>query len=79
MAGMNLNTPGYVQNVSGLMKGFIDRMVYTHHRPRFLGKKMMVVANGGAGLDKTLAALRIALGGPTVVSEMAYMQLPWPI
>jgi len=77
--GIILVSPGYVQNVSALMKNFMDRMAYTNHRPRFFGKKVMIVANGGAGLDKTLDALRIALGGPEVVSELAYMQLPWPI
>jgi multimeric flavodoxin WrbA len=76
--GLILVSPGYVQNVSALMKNFIDRMAYTNHRPRFFGKKVMIVANGGAGLDKTLDALRIAIGGPEVVSELAYMQLPWP-
>jgi multimeric flavodoxin WrbA len=75
--GIILVSPGYVQNVSGLMKNFMDRMSYTNHRPRFFGKKVMIVANGGAGLDKTLDALRIAIGGPEVVSELAYMQLPW--
>lgn len=77
--GIILVSPGYVQNVSSLMKNFMDRMAYTNHRPRFFGKKAMIVANGGAGLDKTLDALRIAIGGPSVVSELAYMQLPWPI
>jgi NAD(P)H-dependent FMN reductase len=76
--GIILISPGYVQNVSGLMKNFMDRMAYTNHRPRFFGKKAMIVANGGAGLEKTLDALRIAIGGPDVVSELAYMQLPWP-
>jgi NAD(P)H-dependent FMN reductase len=77
--GIILVSPGYVQNVSGLMKNFMDRMAYTNHRPRFFGKKVMIVANGGAGLDRTLDALRIALGGPEVVAELAYLQLPWPI
>lgn len=76
--GIILVSPGYVQNVSGLMKNFMDRMAYTNHRLRFFEKKMMIVANGGAGLNKTLDALRIAIGGPEVVSELAYMQLPWP-
>lgn len=75
--GIILVSPGYVQNVSGLMKNFMDRMSYTNHRPRFFDKKTMIVANGGAGLDKTLDALRIAIGGPEVVSELAYIQLPW--
>jgi NAD(P)H-dependent FMN reductase len=76
--GLILVSPGYVQNVSGLMKNFMDRMAYTNHRLRFFDKKVMIVANGGAGLDKTLDALRIAIGGPEVVSELAYVQLPWP-
>ena len=76
--GVILVSPGYVQNVSGLMKNFMDRMAYTNHRLRFFDKKVMIVANGGAGLDKTLDALRIAIGGPEVVSELAYLQLPWP-
>jgi NAD(P)H-dependent FMN reductase len=76
--GIILVSPGYVQNVSGLMKNFMDRMAYTNHRPRFFGKKMMIVANGGAGLDKTLGALRIAIAGPEIVSEVAWAQLPWP-
>jgi multimeric flavodoxin WrbA len=76
--GIILVSPGYVQNVSGLMKNFMDRMAYTNHRLRFFDKKVMIVANGGAGLDKTLDALRIAIGGPEVASELAYLQLPWP-
>ncbi|HSV42514.1 MAG TPA: NAD(P)H-dependent oxidoreductase [Methanomassiliicoccales archaeon] len=77
--GILLISPGYVQNVSGLMKNFMDRMAYTNHRPRFFGKKVMIVANGGARLDKTLDGLRIAIGGPEVVSELAYIQVPWPM
>lgn len=76
--GIILVSPGYVQNVSGLMKNFMDRFAYTNHRPRFFGKQMMLVANGGAGLDKTLDALRIAIFGPHIVSELAYAKLPWP-
>lgn len=77
--GIILVSPGYVQNVSWLMKNFIDRFAYTHHRPKFLDKKVMIVANGGAGLEKVLDSLRIAIGGPEVVSELAYMKTPWPI
>ena len=61
------------------MKNFMDRMAYTNHRPHFFGKKVMIVANGGAGLKKTLDGLRIAIGGPEVVSELIYNQLPWPV
>jgi multimeric flavodoxin WrbA len=76
--GVILVSPGYVQNVSGLMKNFMDRLCYTHHRPRFFNQRVMIVANGGAGLDKTLAALRIALGGPRVVRELAVTKTVWP-
>jgi NAD(P)H-dependent FMN reductase len=77
--GIILVSPGYVQNVSWLMKNFIDRFAYTHHRPKFLDKKVMIIANGGAGLAKVLDSLRIAIGGPEVVSELAYVKTPWPI
>jgi NAD(P)H-dependent FMN reductase len=77
--GIILISPGYVQNVSWLMKNFMDRLAYTHHRPKFLDKKVMIVANGGAGLDKALGSLRIAIGGPEVVSELAFMKTPWPL
>jgi NAD(P)H-dependent FMN reductase len=76
--GIILVSPGYVQNVSGLMKNFIDRFAYTHHRPKFFEKKVLIVANGGAGLKKVLDALRIAIGGPEVVNELTYLMLPWP-
>lgn len=74
-----LSSPGYVQNVSALMKNFMDRFSYTHHRPRYFDKKVMIVANGGAGLDKTLAALSIAIGGPQIVSKLSIIAPPWPI
>jgi len=77
--GIILVSPGYVQSVSGLMKNFMDRMAYTNHRPRFFGKKLMLVANGGAGLKRTLATMRNAIGGPEVVAELAYTSPPWPI
>jgi multimeric flavodoxin WrbA len=56
--GIILVSPGYVQNVSGLMKNFMDRFAYTNHRPRFFGKQMMLVANGGA---LTRRSMRCAL------------------
>ncbi len=45
--GIILVSPGYVQDVSWLMKNFMDRFAYTHHRPKFFEKKVMLVANGG--------------------------------
>ena len=77
--GVVLVSPVYVQNVSGLMKNFIDRFAYTHHRPRFFDQKVMLIANGGAGQKKTLEALKATFGGPEVVHELAYMSPPWPL
>ncbi|NLI73789.1 MAG: flavodoxin family protein [Euryarchaeota archaeon] len=37
--GIILISPGYVQNVSGLMKNFIDRFAYTNHHSRFSENK----------------------------------------
>jgi len=78
--GVVLVSPCYVSNVSWLMKNFIDRFCYTNHRPRFFGQKLMLVSNAGAGMDKTLAALRLALGGgPEIAAELAYLSPPWPL
>lgn len=77
--GLILSSPGYVQNVSGLMKNFMDRFAYTNHRLRFFEKKVLLVANGGAGLEKTIEALSLAIGGPQVVAKLAYNSPPWPI
>ncbi|HSV49069.1 MAG TPA: flavodoxin family protein, partial [Candidatus Acidoferrales bacterium] len=75
--GIVFSSPGYVQNVSGLMKNFSDRFAYTHHRPKYFQKKVLLVANGGAGLNKTLSALALAIGGPKAVSKLAILAPPW--
>jgi multimeric flavodoxin WrbA len=78
--GVILVSPCYVSNVSAIMKNFIDRLCYTNHRPRFFGQKLMLVSNAGAGMNKTIEALRLALGtGPTVSAELAYLSPPWPL
>jgi len=78
--GVVLVSPCYVSNVSWLMKNFIDRFCYTNHRPKFFGQKLMLVSNAGAGMEKTLAALRLALGGgPEIAAELAYLSPPWPL
>jgi hypothetical protein len=78
--GVILSTPGYVQNVSGLMKNFIDRFAFTNHRLVFHRQKVLLVANsGGAGLKEALAPMRIALGGARVVHEVGVGTPPWPV
>jgi multimeric flavodoxin WrbA len=77
--GVILSSPGYVQNVSWLMKNFMDRFAYTNHRLRFFGQKgMMVVNSGGAGLNEAIKCMEIALGGLEVVSRVGAGTPPWP-
>ncbi len=77
--GVILSSPGYVQNVSWLMKNFIDRFAYTHHRLRFFKPKgMLVVNSGGAGLNEALKCMEIALGGLDVVAKVGVGTPPWP-
>jgi multimeric flavodoxin WrbA len=77
--GLILVSPGYVQNVSGLFKNFMDRFAYTNHRPRFFHQSTLVVANGGAGLKHTIRGLSIALGGARVIYRLHVAIPPWPI
>ncbi len=78
--GVILSSPGYVQNVSWLMKNFIDRFSWSNHRPLFHRQKVLLVANsGGAGLKETLTPMRIALGGARVVHELGVGTPPWPV
>ncbi|MCD1294409.1 NADPH-dependent FMN reductase [Methanocella sp. CWC-04] len=78
--GVILSSPGYVFNVSWLMKNFIDRFAYSNHRLRFFNQKVLLVANsGGAGLEETLKSMRNALGGAKIVYELAVPTPPWPV
>ncbi len=75
--GIVLASPLHVQNVSWMMKNFIDRFCYTNHRLRFFRQKVMLVAVGGMDLRTTLRAMRPALGGAQVVSELGFANLGW--
>lgn len=77
--GVILSSPGYVQNVSALMKNFMDRFAYTNHRLRFFNQKTLIIANGGSGMNKTNEALRIALGGADIVDAVEIYSPPWKI
>jgi multimeric flavodoxin WrbA len=77
--GVILSSPGYVQNVSWLMKNFIDRFAYTNHRLKFFDQKVVLVANSGAGMKEVLKGMRNALGGGDIVSEVEVSSPPWPI
>jgi len=78
--GIILNSPGYVSNVSGLMKNLIDRLAYLNHRPKYFNKKLLLIANGGSGLDKTIEAMEHTLGGgPEIVAKIEYLSPPWQL
>jgi multimeric flavodoxin WrbA len=77
--GIILISPTYVQDVPWVMKNFIDRFAFTHHRPILLDKKVMAVANGGAGLKRVRESLSMAIGGPDIVAELDYISPNWPM
>lgn len=70
-AGVIVASPVYVEDVSGTMKNWIDRMSYHCYRPAFAGKLAFVVTTSGVGTTgraaQTMAtALRLwgfGLGG----------------
>ena len=52
--GVVFQSPVYVNNVTSLMKKFMERLGYESHRPRFFGKPAMVMAVcGGFGAKET--------------------------
>lgn len=75
--GIILSSPGYVLNVSALMKNFIERYAYSLHRPKFFNQKILLVANGGSGVNKVLKVLSTALGGSTIVGKFGIITTPW--
>ncbi|MBN2536087.1 MAG: flavodoxin family protein [Spirochaetales bacterium] len=57
-----LSSPVYVEDVSGLLKNWIDRMAFVCHRPEFPGKSAYVISTSGAGSTKhTLMTMSTAL------------------
>ncbi len=52
--GVVFASPVYSNNVSGLMKSFIDRLSYIGHRPRFYGKKAFFISTTGLFGTKTV-------------------------
>lgn len=75
--GVILSSPGYAQNVSWLMKNFIDRFAHSLHRPKFFNQSLMLVANGGSGLNKVIKALSLTLGGSKLICKLCITTTPW--
>lgn len=60
--GILMASPVYVDDVSGLVKTFIDRLCHVCHRPELAGKVGFVVATTGRSrTSKTLATMSLAL------------------
>lgn len=77
--GLIFASPVYNYNMSWMAKNFSDRFSYISHRPRFHGKKAMVVATtGGVGLAFTLFTLKFPLmiWGFDVVSKLGVAYSP---
>jgi multimeric flavodoxin WrbA len=78
--GIIFVTPVYCENVSGLMKNFIDRFSFVFHRPRFFDQKAMVLAtSAGGGLKDTLDYLKkLQIWGFGTPVELSVITPPWP-
>jgi multimeric flavodoxin WrbA len=51
--GVIFQSPVYVNNITSLMKGFMERLGYISHRPQFFGKPAVIMAVcGGFGADE---------------------------
>jgi multimeric flavodoxin WrbA len=61
--GLLIASPVYVDDVSGIVKTWIDRLAYVCHRPEFAGKYAYLVATVGSSPARhTLGTLNLALG-----------------
>lgn len=49
-------SPAYMMNVTAIMKNFLDRVAYNCHRPKYFGRKALLVANSSPFATK--AAVR---------------------
>lgn len=60
--GVIVAGPVYMDDVSGLIKNWIDRMAYLSHRPAMGGKCAFTIATvGGSGTSRTLRTMDAAL------------------
>ncbi len=79
--GMIFVSPCYCQNVTGLMKNFIDRLSYQFHRPSFFNQKALAISTtAGSGIKETLNYLsKLEIWGFGPMIELGVICPPWPI
>jgi len=49
-----LASPGYMYSVTGIMKNFLDHVAYNCHRPKYFGKKIMLISSCTKWLTKSV-------------------------
>jgi multimeric flavodoxin WrbA len=60
--GILLTSPVYVDDVSGIVKNWIDRLAHVCHRPEFAGKCAYLIATvGSSPTDHAMRTMNIAL------------------
>jgi len=75
-------SPGYMMNVTGIMKQFLDRVAYNCHRPRFFRQKALLVANSSQWATKeTIKAMESFAGGSgfEIAGRLTTSYLPIPM
>lgn len=72
-------TPVYVANVSATFKNYLDRFAFICHRPRYYGKKGMVVSTTGSvasGIVNLITKFSVETWGINVVSKIGAIVSP---
>ena len=78
--GVIFVSPCYCQNVTGIMKNFIDRLSYLFHRPEFFNQKAVALSTtAGSGLKETLEYLsKLEIWGFGPLVQLGAICPPWP-
>jgi multimeric flavodoxin WrbA len=77
--GVVFATPVYVANVSGMFKNFLDRFAYICHRPRFHGKKALVLSSTGSlgtGIVNMISKMSVETWGFEVAASLGAITSP---
>jgi multimeric flavodoxin WrbA len=73
--GLIISTPVYVNDVSGIVKTWLDRLAFLSHRPEFAGKHAYLIATVGQGPSShALKTMNMALStwGVSIVGQASF-------